>query len=105
MSTENIRLFFERAKTDAPLREKIAEISRQPGHSKNEALAQLSAQVGTPFTAEEFIGGSPKLGQLTDADLETVVGGVNTGTYDEMWAQDVAAMIGYHSGATASGRG
>jgi hypothetical protein len=44
-------------------------------------------------------------GELSDAQLARVVGGLNTSAigmtaslYEEMWAQDVAAMVGFYSG-------
>src|SRR4051794_14499560 len=97
MSTENIRIFFEKAKGNPELREKIAVIARLEPEPKIEALCKLSEQVGTPFDAEEFAAIIPKTGALSDAQLEGVAGGVAQ-EYEEMWAQDAAELVGYHSG-------
>src|SRR4051812_522247 len=100
MSTENIKLFFEQAKTDSAQLEKISEICRDGTKSGIEALVRLSKQAGTPFTVEEFISTIPKMDELSNAELEGVAGGQTGSNYVEMWAQDVAAMVGYHGGAT-----
>lgn len=83
MSTENITAFFTKLQTDSELADKVTLATAQ-------ALADLAAKEGLPFTAEEFLTG--QAASLSDADLEAVSGGgdriINTFFGGKMLVQD-----------------
>lgn len=72
MSKENIESFLEAVKSSAELQEKIAQAAA-------EGLAQVAAEYGKPFTAEEFLAATqPTEGELSEAQLEGVAGGTRS---------------------------
>ncbi len=78
MSAENITLFFEKAKGSAELQEKIDALADLEPEPQMEALSQLSAQEGTPFTVDEFVSHvqeMDEMSELNDEELEGVAGG------------------------------
>ena len=77
MSLENVKLFIEVADRDQAVQERLGA-ARGPEELGRLAV-QAGAERGLPFTAEEFLTGSRvpdgNRGELTDDQLETVVGG------------------------------
>jgi len=75
MSTENITNFVAAVRADAALQARAnADLAQSDGP---ERLAVLSAEVGIPFTAEEFLAYQRSLpgGELADGDLDRIAGG------------------------------
>lgn len=75
MSTENLSAFFFQVGNDADLATRIAAMEPLGREEKAAALAQLSEETGTPFTAEELLTffATP----LSDEELSDVSGGVH----------------------------
>lgn len=71
MSTENLTAFQTRVATDVDLQQKLLIIQQDSALALAEKIAALSREVGTPFTAEEFL--APP--ELSDDQLDGVVGG------------------------------
>lgn len=83
MSKENIIAFLETAKNTPTLQEQIGAIYREAKKSTAEGLAKLSADSGTPFTAEEFLAASRGAqGELSEAQLEGVAGGAGVPDFE-----------------------
>jgi len=74
MNTDHINRFFDKILNDAALREKVNAIYERTEAAMSDALAKLSAEVGAPFTAEEFRHESRS--QISDDALAAVSGGV-----------------------------
>jgi predicted ribosomally synthesized peptide with nif11-like leader len=82
MSTENIRVLFGRVEGDAELHRKLDDACQR---AVAQALAKISEEEGTPFSAEEFLAAkSGAKAELAESDLEKVSGGkrsfTSTGT-------------------------
>jgi hypothetical protein len=77
MSTQNIQAFFESAKINPELQQKISELRGASLPSIAEGLALLSQEANTPFTAEAFLAeaGPEAHAELSEETLETVSGG------------------------------
>jgi predicted ribosomally synthesized peptide with nif11-like leader len=73
MSIENLHQFQSRVASDAALKGKVQAIHEAVAREFAEKIAALSAEVGTPFTAEEYLAAR----ELTDAELEGASGGIN----------------------------
>lgn len=73
MSTENLTAFFSQVGSDPALAAKVASTENLSKDEKAAALAQLSAETGTPFTAEDVLAffATP----LSDEELSEVAGG------------------------------
>lgn len=73
MSTENLNTFFSQVGNDPALAAKIAATEPLGREEKAAALAQLSEEAGTPFTAEEILAffATP----LSDEELSGIAGG------------------------------
>lgn len=80
MSTTNITAFFAKAESDAAFSGKI-------NTAIAEALATLSIEAGTPFTAEEFL--ASRTSELSEQELNTVSGGMGAGNllHKAKWAR------------------
>jgi len=74
MSTDNITPFLQKSRTDAALREQVNAIYEQADVAVAQALAQIAAEVGLPFTAEEFL--TEEHSVLPDEELSDVSGGI-----------------------------
>lgn len=72
MNSENLHTFFERAKTDSLLQERIRSLGEVPSP---EALARLSEDIGLPFTASDLEAHAQRSGAIPDDQLEEVSGG------------------------------
>jgi len=87
MSIENVQTFMTKAENNPELQERISRIATL-SELTPEALARLGEEIGTPFTAEEFLAVSHEhsgsIGkELSDDTLASVSGGVESGTeYD-----------------------
>jgi len=86
MSIENVHAFMTKAENNSELQEQIARIATL-SELTPEALARLAEEVGTPFTAEEFLKVSHEHGEsqgdeLSEAALENITGGVAGPIYD-----------------------
>lgn len=77
MSTDNIRTFLDKASTDSALQARVAAAYAAAQQSTAAGLAQLAAEAGTPFTAEEFL--TFQKAELSEQDLAGVAGGVGAG--------------------------
>lgn len=75
MSTASLSDFLNRAMEDPALIDRIAAIHAEKAQRLAEALAALSQEAGTPFTAEEFLAVEAQA--LSDAELEGIAGGVS----------------------------
>ena len=73
MNTDNITAFLAKAQSDEALAAKVATIQSEAAASIAAALARLSQEAGTPFTAEEFL--AAQQAALSDEALEQVAGG------------------------------
>jgi len=96
MNSDHVTTFFEKAKADRELRDKVTEIFRGSSESQPEALSRLSTEVGTPFTVQELLDHASKTKPLADDELEHVSGGAGVAHREEMWAQDVAAAMNHY---------
>jgi len=79
MSTDNIRTFLDKASTDSALQAQVAEAYRAAQQATAEALAQLSTETDTPFTADEFL--AAQTAEISEKDLEGVAGGAGLGNF------------------------
>jgi predicted ribosomally synthesized peptide with nif11-like leader len=77
MSTENITKFNEALSNDPSLRAKVEAIRTEVSGDLAQKMAALSAEAGTPITADEFLEGvsSQSSEALSDEALEEVSGG------------------------------
>lgn len=82
MSADNIPAFFEKAKTSPELQQKIAEIHHTAAQSAAEALAALSKESDSSFTAAEFLAAGQ--GELSEGEMSNVAGGGNFPTIGEI---------------------
>jgi len=71
MSAENLTAFQDRVAADADLQQRLVAIHQDAARELAQKIAALSVEVGTPFTAEEFL--APPA--LTDDELDGVAGG------------------------------
>ena len=73
---EQLKLFIEKAKTDAGLLAKLDELGMQQDAA--EKISQLGGENGFTFTADDVAGymsGSKRTGQMNEEELEQVAGG------------------------------
>ncbi len=76
MSTENITKFNEVLASDPDLQAKLRDIQQDVARDTAEKIAALSAEAGTPFSADEFLRGAVQgTGELSEEQLESVSGG------------------------------
>jgi predicted ribosomally synthesized peptide with nif11-like leader len=84
MSANPIQAFFEKAKSSPELQQKITEIHHTAAQSTAEALAALSEESGSPFTAEEFLAETRLAAseELSEEELGNTAGGIS---FQTMW--------------------
>jgi predicted ribosomally synthesized peptide with nif11-like leader len=77
MSAENYSKFVEAVAGDPELAAKVQAIHAATAREVAERLAALSAEAGTPISADEFLAtASSQAEELSDDQLEAVAGGV-----------------------------
>lgn len=54
MSVRNVKVFFERVQARESLRARLKAVDAGDRESSVEAIIQIAAQIGLPFTAEEY---------------------------------------------------
>ena len=99
MSTPNLSDFLNLAMEDPALIERIVAIHAGNARRLAEALAALSQEAGTPFTAGEFLAVEAQA--LSDAELEGVAGGVSS---EDSSARNAAGLIAMIKRTTGSAR-
>lgn len=72
MNLENVHAFFEKAKSDPLLQEKIHALGDTPSA---EALVRLSEEYGLSFTEDDLHACAKHSGALVDEELAKVAGG------------------------------
>jgi hypothetical protein len=82
MSVENVMLFFQRVNDDQQLQEKVHGLGADNWENMLAGLTRLGADMGIPFSAEDFdlfqrglLASFQESGELDDAMLEVVAGG------------------------------
>jgi predicted ribosomally synthesized peptide with nif11-like leader len=76
MSTENITKFSDAVTASPELQAKVQSIHVEATRAIAEKIAALSAEVGAPFTAEEFLTSAQTAGEeLSEEQLDEVAGG------------------------------
>lgn len=81
MSAENIQAFFLKVKADEGLQRKMIELQQQSTALDAEGVSKLATEAGTPFTAAEFLDTLQPEGELSDASLRDVAGGMDWGEF------------------------
>lgn len=77
MSDQNVSAFFDSAKADSALQQRIKSVTGDSLPAIAATLAALSRETSTPFTAEEFLARAQPLSDadLSDQELADVAGG------------------------------
>ena len=91
MSADNIPAFFEKAKNSPELQLKIAEIPHTSAQAIAEALAALSNEAGSPFTAAEFLSAPER--ELSGDELARTAGGAQIDLDNINWKEVDNARI------------
>lgn len=74
--SQNITAFFEKVQTSPELQQKLEAIEEKLLPQKAELIASLSAEVGTPFSAADFLSAVSAMSkELDDDELNAVAGG------------------------------
>ena len=73
MTVEQAKLFLDALKTDAALQQKVRDANAA---YVAQALLPVAKEAGYDFTAEELQSLQNPDGELNDADLERVAGGI-----------------------------
>jgi predicted ribosomally synthesized peptide with nif11-like leader len=83
MSIENARAFYEKVKGDQSLQQKIGELAKETPAETEAIIIKVAGKNGFSFTLEEMKAvmkeltkNAPNHGELSDAELEAVAGGV-----------------------------
>lgn len=77
MSIENVAAFWRQVQDDPTLRARIAQLPAGTSEEAVAGLVGLGAELGCPFSAEEFGQTAMVEGaELSDRDLEKVAGGL-----------------------------
>ncbi len=79
MSTDAVKKFLEMAQADSELRNQVSAVVAERGEESSFELVELAARFGCEFTATElveYISKSNAGAELSEAELETVAGGI-----------------------------
>jgi predicted ribosomally synthesized peptide with nif11-like leader len=84
MSIENARAFYEKVKGDQSLQQKIGQLAKEKPAEMEAIIVKVAEGNGFQFTLkemrdfmEELTKNAPNSGELSDAELEAVAGGLD----------------------------
>ena len=76
MSNENIQKFATAAASNPELANRVRAIQAEAARETAKKIAALSSEVGTPFSAEDFLtSAASSVGEVSEEQLESVAGG------------------------------
>lgn len=85
MSIENAKAFYEKVKGDQSLQQTIVELVKEKPAELESIIIKVAGENGFQFTKEQLqtviAETTPETGELNEAELETVAGGVTKGGY------------------------